>query len=82
MNKWYQWLYLSLCFAIGGIVNYLEGRQTIAAVVQVSITLAFAFIQLFCDRRGEKGKKAFRLISMSVSILLVIWLISLVLDLR
>lgn len=82
MNKWYQWLYLSLCFAIGGIVNYLEGRQTVAAVVQVSITLAFAFIQLFCDQRGEKGKKAFRLISMVISILLIIWLISLVLDLR
>ena len=82
MNKWYQWLYLSLCFAIDGIVNYLEGRQMIAAVVQVSITLAFAFIQLFCDQRGEKGKKIFRYISMVISILLVIWMLSLVLDLR
>ena len=78
MKKWYQWFYLSIVFAIGGIINYFDGRQIIAAIVQVSITVAFGFIQFFCDRKGEKGKKAFRYISIFAIVLLIVWLIYLV----
>ena len=78
MKKWYQWFYLSIIFAIGGIINYFDGRQIIAAIVQVSITVVFGFIQFFCDRKGEKGNKVFRYISIVAIILLIVWLIYLV----
>lgn len=80
MKKWYQWFYLSIVFAIGGIINHFNGRQIIAAIVQVSVTVAFGFIQFFCDRKGEKGKKAFKYISIAAIILLIIWIIYLVLS--
>jgi len=79
MKKWYQWLYLSICFAAGGVLNYLDGRQIIAAVVQVSITVLMAFLQRFCDKKGEKGKKVFKYISIGIILLLVLWLLFLVL---
>lgn len=75
MKKWYQWIYLSLGFALGGIINYFDGRQTIAAVIQVCVTLALAFIQFFCDKNGEKGRLVFRYISIAVIVLLVSWLV-------
>jgi len=80
MKKWYQWFYLSILFAIGGIINYFDGRQIIAAIVQVSITVVFGFIQFFCDRNGEKGKKVFKYISIAAIILLIMWIIYLVLS--
>lgn len=80
MKKWYQWLYLSLAFAIAGILNYIDGRQIIASVVQVGITLTLAFIQFLCDTQGEKGKKVFNFISIVATVLLIIWLIYLVLS--
>ena len=80
MKKWYQWFYLSIVFAIGGIINYFDGRQIIAAIVQVSITVVFGFIQFLCDRKGEKGKKVFKYISIAAIILLIIWMIYLVLS--
>lgn len=78
MKKWYQWLYLSIVFAVGGILNYLDGRQIIAAIIQVGITVTLAFLQFLCDKRGEKGKKAFKYISIAAIVLLIIWLIYLV----
>ena len=80
MKKWYQWFYLSIIFAIGGIINYFDGRQIVAAIVPVSITVVFGFIQFLCDRKGEKGKKAFKYICIAAIILLIIWLIYLVLS--
>ena len=80
MKKWYQWFYLSIVFAIGGIINYFDGRQIIAVIVQVSITVVFGFIQFLCDRKGEKGKKVFKYISIAAIILLIIWMIYLVLS--
>jgi len=79
MKKWYQWFYLSLGFAAGGIINYFDGKQTTGALIQVSITVAFGFLQFFCDRKGERGRKVFQRISTAVIVLLVIWLISLIL---
>ena len=80
MKKWYQWFYLSIVFAIGGIINYFDGRQIIATIVQVSITVVFGFIQFLYDRKGEKGKKVFKYISIAAIILLIIWMIYLVLS--
>jgi len=80
MKKWYQWFYLSLAFTVGGILNYLDGGQIIASIIQVSITVALGFIQFFCDQKGEKGRKVFKYICIVVCILLIILLIYLVLS--
>jgi|LSQX01.2.fsa_nt_gb hypothetical protein len=78
MKVWYQWFYLSLVFAVGGLINYLNGKPIIAAIIQVCITAVLAFIQFFCDKKGEKGKKVFRCISIGVIFFLLIWLVYLI----
>ncbi len=75
MKKWYLWLVLSLVFAVGGIVNYYDGRNITASIIQVSITIALAIIQLICDKHGEKGKKIFNYIGIGLTILLIIWML-------
>ncbi len=80
MKKWYQWFGLSLIFAVGGILNYFDGRQIIASIIQVCITVTLAFIQFLCDKKGKKGKKVFNYISIAAIVLLIIWLIYLVLS--
>jgi len=78
MKKWYLWLVLALVFAISGIINYFDGRSVLAQVIQVSITIILAFIQLLCDKKGEKGKKVFNYIGMFLSIALGIWIIAMI----
>jgi len=78
MKKWYQWLYMTFIFTVGGIVNYIDGRQIIASVIQVGITLTLAFTQFLCDKNGEKGKKVFDYINIVAIGLLVIWIMYLV----
>ena len=80
MKKWYQWFYLSLGFAVGGILNYFDGKRIIGAIISVSITLILGFIQFLCDKKGEKGKKAFKYLSIAVIILLIVWIIYIVLS--
>lgn len=72
MKKWYYWLTFSLIFAVGGVVNYLDGRQIIASVLQVGLTVILAFTQLFCQRKGEKGKKVFHYICIAAILLLIL----------
>lgn len=72
MKKWYQWLYLSLIFAAGGVLNYFTNRQITAAIIQVGITLFLAFCQLYCDKKGEKGKKVFSYISIAAVVLIAL----------
>lgn len=80
MKKWYQWFTLSLIFAIGGLLNYLDGKRIIAAVIQVSITIILGFMQFFFDQKGEKGRKAFGHLCIVTTVLLIIWMIYLVLN--
>ena len=63
MKKWYLWLVLALVFAISGIMNYIDDRSVLAQVIQVSIAILLAFIQLICDKKGEKGKKIFNAVT-------------------
>lgn len=79
MSKWYLWFILSGVFALGGILNYFEGRSILAAVIQVSMTVLLAFLQLFCDRMGEKGKKLFRYICIALCIALCLTILLLLL---
>lgn len=81
MKKWYQWFYLSLGFVVGGIINYLDNKQIVAAVIQVGITVTLGFIQFLCDKKGEKGKKVFNYISIAAIVLIIVWLIYLVFSL-
>ena len=80
MKKWYQWFYLSLAFAAGGILNYIDGRRVTASVIQVGITLILGIIQLLCENKGEAGKKAFQYISIAAIALLVLWILLLIRD--
>ncbi len=72
MKKWYQWFYLSIIFAVGGIINYLNDKQIIAAIIQVGITFILAFTQFICEKKGERGKKAFKYISIAILFLLIV----------
>jgi len=80
MKKWYQWFYLSIAFAVGGFINYLDGKGITSLVIQVGITIVLAFIQFLCDKKGEKGKKAFHLISISIILFLIGWIIYLLIN--
>ena len=80
MKAWYQWLYLSLCYAVGGVINYYNNRPIISAIVGVCITAVLAFVQLFCDKKGEKGKKIFRYISFGVIFFLIVWVVYLIIS--
>lgn len=80
MKKWYQWFYLSLGFAAGGILNYFDGRSITPSLISVGIFLTLAIIQFLCEKKGEKGKKVFKYISVAVIILLVLWLLFLFWD--
>lgn len=71
MKKWYLWLLLSLIFAVGGVLNYLEERSIIGSAIQVGLTVLLAIAQLICDRHGEQGKKVFRTIAAVLTVLLV-----------
>lgn len=78
MKKWYLWLGLTLIFAIGGIINYFDGKSIKGSIIQVCITVVLALIQFVCDRYGEKGKKTFKYIEIAVVALIVIWLLYLI----
>ena len=80
MKKWYQWFYLSLGFAAGGILNYLDGKSITPSLISVAIPLILGLIQFFCEKKGEKGKKVFKYISIAVIILLVLWMLFLFWD--
>lgn len=71
MKKWYQWFILALIFALGGVLNFVTDKQIIASVIQVCITVALGFIQFFCERKGEKGKKIFGYITTAALLLLI-----------
>jgi len=75
MKKWYYWLFLSLLFAIGGILNCLDGEKMITAFLPAIGTTLLAIIQFLCDKRGETGKKAFKYICIGIIVLLAVFLI-------
>ena len=78
MKKWYWWLYLALGFAISGIAGYFAGRSVLAAVFPAGCMALMGLLQFVCDKKGEKGKKAFQYISIAAIVLLAAWLIYLV----
>ena len=80
MKAWYQWFYLSLCYGVGGVINYYHNKRIISAIVGVCLTATLAFVQFFCDKKGEKGKKVFRYIGIGVIIILIIWVVYLIIS--
>ena len=75
MKKWYLWFVLSAIFAASGVINYLDGKNIIGQIIQVILTIILAFLQLICDKNGEKGKRIFRNIEIGIIALLMIWII-------
>ena len=71
MNKWYFWLFLSAAFALGGVINYFDGKQIIGQIIQVSLTVFLAFFQLFCEKKGGRAIKIFPYLAGAIVILLV-----------
>lgn len=80
MKKWYLWLLLAFCFAVGGVINYFDGKSIFAQVIQVIITVILSFVQLLCDRYGEKGKKIFNYIAMVLAVVLAVWILAMILN--
>ena len=75
MKRWYQWFYLSLGFAAGGILSYCNGKSITPSLMSVAVFLILGLIQFLCEKKGEKGKKVFKYISVAVIILLVLWVL-------
>lgn len=71
MKRWYLWFVLAGIQVIGGIINYFDGKQIIASVIAAGLFVFMGVTQFICERKGEKGKKVFRYISIGVIIALV-----------
>ncbi len=80
MKKWYYWIFPSLGFALGAMWSNLDGTRGATAFIPAIGMAILALIQFFCDRKGEKGKKVFRYISIAAIVLLTAWLIFLVVN--
>ena len=78
MKKWYQWFYLALGFAAGGMLNHFDGRSFAPSFLPVTISLILALIQFLCEKKGEKGKKVLKYLSVAVIILLLLWVLFLI----
>lgn len=79
MKKWYQWFFLSIILGFCGVLNYLDGKSIIAAIIQVPVTAILGIAQFICQKKGEAGKKAFGYISSAAIALLIGTMIYLVL---
>ena len=74
-SKWYHWILISLCWVVGGIINYYDGKNIVAAIIGTLLFIALGIAQLLCEKHGEKGKKMFRYISIGVLVLEIVALI-------
>lgn len=75
MKKWYQWLFLSLGFCIGGALNCLDGKACFTSFIPAIVTALLAVIQFFCDKKGDAGKRVFQYISICAIVLIALSLI-------
>lgn len=83
MKKWYHWLILSLIWALAAVVNFIHGDSYWMNIVQCGLFLALGICQFFCDRAGEKGKKAMTWITRIVLILCVaVFLVAIVMVIK
>lgn len=71
MKRWYLWFILAGIQVIGGIINYFDGKTIIGSLIGVGIFSFMGITQFICERKGEKGKKIFRYISIGVLIVAV-----------
>ena len=76
-NQWYHWFLMAIPWVSGGIINYLDGKQILTAIIGASLFIALGITQLLCEKHGEKGRKVFRYISIGVLILEILLLICL-----
>ena len=76
-NKWYHWFLISLCWVIGAIINYFDGKENILMVIGTAFFIAVGITQFVCEKFGEKGKKVFRYIIIGILIFMVVAIICL-----
>ena len=77
MKRWYLWFVLAGIQVIGGILNYFDGKTMIGSLIGVGLFSFMGITQFLCERKGEKGQKIFRFISIAVCIVAVVALICL-----
>lgn len=78
MKKWYIWLVLAFIFALDGVQQFISGGNVLSRVIQVVIATGLAITQYLCDKNGEKGKKVFKYVCMTLTIVIVAVLLILI----
>ena len=74
MKKWYYWLILTLIWIVAAVINYLDNKSIIGALVVCGVSLLFGLCQYFCDKHGDTGKKVMNYIYISCIILIAVFL--------
>ena len=74
MKKWYYWLILTLIWIVAAVINYLDNKSIIGALVVCGVSLLFGLCQYFCDKHGDTGKKVMNYIYISGIILIAVFL--------
>lgn len=65
MKKWYYWLILTLIWIVAAVINYLDNKSIIGALVVCCVSFLFGLCQYFCDKYGDAGKKVLHYIYVS-----------------
>ena len=71
-SKWYHWFLISLCWVVGGIINYFDGKDNTLMAIGTAVFIALGITQFICEKHGEKGKKVFRYIIIGTLIIMAV----------
>ena len=76
MRKWYYWLVFAAIWIPSAAMNFSRERSAGAAanIVQIVLFSVLGVAQLVCEKHGEKGKKAFKYISIGAVVFCVAYL--------
>ena len=75
MKQWWQWFILSGVWLLAAVLNFTEGRNFVVIgynMFAVLLTLALGFLQRFCDKKGDAGKKMFQRIAIAAVLLILL----------
>jgi len=84
VKKWYFWLVLAAVWIPAAVMNRADGRSAafITNLVQIGLFSLAAFVQLVCEKNGEKGKRFFRFFTIGAVTFCVFYLLAALLLLR
>lgn len=75
MKQWWQWFILAGLWLLAAVLNFTEGRNFVVIgynVFAVLLALALGFLQRFCDKKGDAGKKLFKRIAIAAVLLILL----------